>query len=62
MLLQDKQSTGADQVNENKIQIVFYNNRKHWIVAITVGCETGEVKIYDSVFSPFNKESLRSLI
>ena len=55
MLLQDKQSTGADQVNENKIQIVFYNNRKHWIVAITVGCETGEVKIYDSVFSPFNK-------
>lgn len=54
--------TVADLVNENKIQIVFCCGRQHWIVATTVGCETGEVKVYDSIFSSLDKETLRTIM
>ena len=47
-LIQQKACLTTDQVNENKIQIVFCNIRKHWIVATTVDCNDGEVKVYDS--------------
>ena len=61
-LLQCKPCTAADQINENKIQIVFCKDRSHWILATTIGCETGEVKVYDSIFSSLDKESLRSVM
>ena len=62
-LLQSKPCTAADQVNENKIQIVFCNNRNHWIIATTFGCEAaGEVKVFDSIFSSLDKDSLRTVM
>ena len=62
-LLQQKPCTAAGQINENKIQIIFCNDRKHWILATTVGCENAdEVKVYDSVFSSLDKDSLRTVM
>lgn len=61
-LLQAKPHITAGQVNENKIQIIFCNNREHWIVATTVSANIGEVKVYDSVFSYLDKESLRTVM
>ena len=61
-LLQNKPRTVPDQVNENKIQIVFCNNREHWIVTTTVNSDIGEVKVYDTVFSYLDKESLRTVM
>lgn len=60
-LIQQKACLEADQVNV-KIQIVFCNNRQHWIVATTVDCNDGEVKVYDSIFSYLDKESLRTVM
>jgi len=57
-LLQCKPCAAVEQVNENKIQIVFCNDKNHWILATTVGCDTGEVKVYDSIFSSLDKQSL----
>lgn len=62
MLLQYKPCTAANEFNKNKIQIVFCNDQKHWIIATTVGCETGEVKVYDSIFSSLDKESLQTVM
>lgn len=57
-LLQSKPCAAVEQ-NDNKIQIVFCNDRNHWILATTVGCEiVGEVKVYDSIFSSLDKDSL----
>ena len=62
-LLQSKLCTAVEQANENKIQIVFCKDRNHWILATTVGCEVaGEVKVYDSIFSSLDKESLRTIM
>ena len=61
-LLQCKPCTAADQINENKLQIVFCKDRSHWILATTIGCEAGEVKVYDSIFSSLDKESLRTIM
>ena len=61
-LFQQKACLAADQVNKNTIQIVFCNNRRHWIVATTVDCNDGEVKVYDSIFSYLDKESLRTVM
>ena len=38
-----------DQVKD-KIQIIHWLLRQHWIVATTVGCEANMVKVYDSMF------------
>ena len=35
----------------SKIQIVHCKDRKHWILATTVGCPRDVVKVYDSMFS-----------
>ena len=55
-----KPCTADDQINENKLQIVFCKDRRHWILATTITCETGEVKVYDSMFSSLDKDSLRT--
>lgn len=31
-LLQSKPCTTDNQINENKIQIIFYKDREHWIL------------------------------
>ena len=59
-LLQCKPYTVDHQINENKLQIVFCKDRSHWILATTIRCETGEVKVYDSIFNSLDKESLRT--
>ena len=61
-LFQCKPCTAADQINENKLQIVFYKDRSHWILATTIGCETSKVKVYDYIFSSLDKESLRTVM
>ena len=61
-LIQQKAKLAGDEINDNKIQIVFCNDRKHWIVATTVNCNDGEVKAYDSAFSYLDKESLQTII
>ena len=61
-LIQQKACLTTDQVYENKIQIVFCNIRKYWIVATTVDCNDGEVKVYDSFYSYLDKESLRTVM
>ena len=35
---------------QNRIQILFCQERKHWIVTTTVNCSPDEVKVYDSLF------------
>ena len=35
---------------QNKLQIVYCRTRHHWIVASTLNCSPGEVKVYDSLF------------
>ena len=61
MLIQQKAKLATDESNDNKIQIVFCNDRKYWIVATTVNCNGDEVKVYDCVFSYLDKESLRTI-
>ena len=61
-LFQYKPCTADDQINDNKLQIVFCKDRSHWILATTIGCESGEVKVYDSIFSSLDKESLRTVM
>lgn len=41
----------------NKIQIINSKERNHWIVATTVNCASGIVKVYNSVFSLVDHET-----
>ena len=60
-LFQSKPCT-AKQINENKLQIIYCKDRVHWIVATTIRCEISEVKVYDSIFSSLDRESLRTVM
>lgn len=40
----------------NKVQIIYCSRRNHWLVATTVNCKEGEVRIYDSVFNSCDDE------
>ena len=40
----------------NKVQIIHCSRRKHWIVATTVNCKEGEVRIYDSELNSCDDE------
>ena len=59
-LLQEKLLTGASEKSGfiNKLQIIFCKKWKHWILATTIGCCNNEVKVYDSLFSFLDKDSL----
>ena len=59
-LLQEKLLTGTSEKSEfkNKLQIIFCKERKHWILATTIGCCNNEVKVYDSLYSFLDKDSL----
>ena len=58
-LLQEKLFTGASEKSEfkNKLQIIFWKERKHWILATTIGYCNNKVKVYDSLFSFLDKDS-----
>ena len=47
--------------SKNRLQIIFCNERKHWVVATTMSCINGEVKVYDSVFQYLNQSSLKCI-
>ena len=61
-LFQCKPCTAADQINENKLQISFCKDRSHWILTTTIRCDTSGVKIFDSIFSSLDKESLLAVM
>ena len=46
---------------ENSVQIVHCAARHHWILATTVDCKQGEVKIFDSIFFNCDKETLKTM-
>ena len=57
-LLQEKPSVLSKSDVQNKLQLIFCKERKHWIVATTINCDCSEVKVYDSLFSYVDKDLL----
>ena len=53
-LCQDKKT---EALVRNKIQIVHSKRRYHWIVATTLNCRLGEVRVYDLLFQHCDKET-----
>ena len=49
-LYQEKKTILSEASVQNKLQIIHCNSRHHWIVASTLNCPLGEVKVYDSIF------------
>ena len=47
---------------QNKIQVIFCQQRKHWIVGTTINCEGKKVKVYDSFFTFLDQESMALVI
>ena len=56
-LFQEKQMVLTEKSVRNKVQIIHCERRHHWVVASTVNCRTGEVKVYDSFFTYSDKET-----
>ena len=59
--LQKNTSALSKDSIRNRIQILFCQERKHWIVATTVSYNPNEVKVYDSSFQYLDKDSLQRL-
>ena len=55
-LYQDKKIKLTEASVRNKIQIIHCKSRHHWVVASTVDCCLGEVKVYDSYYQFCDKE------
>ena len=55
-LLQEKKMVLTENFVRNKVQIIHCKSRHHWVVASTLHCNTGEVKVYDSLFMYSDKE------
>ena len=58
-LLQEKAMTVTKSELQNKLQVIFCKERQHWIVATTINCDENEVKVYDSLFSFLDQDSLQ---
>ena len=60
-LLQERNSTSliSKDAIENRIQILFCKERKHWMVATTINCATNKVKVYDSLFQYLDRDSVQ---
>ena len=43
----------------NNIQIVYCSTRNHWITTTIVKCKLGEVKVFDSLFTYCDKETVK---
>ena len=50
---------GKFQDVESNVQIVHCPTRHHWITATTLNCKAGEIKIFDSLFTFCDKETIR---
>ena len=50
---------GKFQDVESNVQIVYRPTRQHWIIATTLNCKAGEIKIFDSLFTFCDKETIR---
>ena len=60
ILLQEKPTTALTKSDwQNKLQLIFCNEWRHWIVATIINCNENEVKVYDSLFSFLDQDSLR---
>ena len=46
----------------NWLQIIFCKDKSHWVVATTIGCEVGVVKVFDSIFQKLDEESKRCIL
>ena len=58
-LLQEKDAKRIS--SKNRLQIIFCKERKHWVVATTINCIHGEVKVYDSLFQYLDQTSLKCI-
>ena len=56
-LYQARKVTLTKDTIANKLQIIHCKARSHWIVATTVKCTPGTVKVYDSVFNSVDDET-----
>lgn len=56
-LLQGKPQDLTEETVKNKIQIIHCKSRHHWVVASTVQCSLGQVKVYNSLFTYCDKET-----
>ena len=61
-LYQEKERNLSENNVNNKLQIIHYRSRHHWIVASTVGCILGQVKVYDSLFTYCDKETASVIV
>ena len=43
------------------IQIIYCQNRKHWVVATTINSKYNTVKVYDSLFRYLDQDSLQTI-
>jgi len=46
----------------NWLQIIFCKGRSHWVVASTIACELGTVKVFDSLFHKLDEESKHTIL
>ena len=56
-LYQDRRLQMTESLVRNKVQIIHCKGRRHWIVATTLNCQLGEVRVYDSLFQYCGKET-----
>ena len=56
-LLQDKKDHSQIGPSDIKIQIIHCRERYHWVTATTIGCEVGEIKMYDLLYTTLDKAS-----
>ena len=56
-LYQEKKIALSEISVQNKLQIIYCRTRHHWIVASTVSCHFGEVKVFDSLFHYCDEET-----
>ena len=52
------QKVFAFQVHSGEFVQIIHVRNNHWCVVSTVGCETGAVHVYDSLFKPISKETV----
>ena len=55
-LLQAKNHVSKEP-NHNKLQVIHCKETDHWVTATTIGCETGVIEVYDSLYITLDKPS-----
>ena len=56
-LFQENKTILSEASVQNKLQIIHCKSRQHWIIASTLNCPLGEVKVYDSMFYNCDQET-----